>query len=127
MPHNVSLISTIAAGFGLALALGYIAARVKVPRLAPLPGGGAAEHAAPGQNIWATLTITLAKVGAFIALNSLPFGATEPLQACLRQRSALARLLEQEEIGKVFMGEHELAHGMAGHVLARMGRAVAAR
>jgi len=35
------------------------------------------------------------------------------------------RLLEQEQVGKVFMGEHELAHGMAGHVLARMGRAAA--
>jgi len=33
-----------------------------------------------------------------------------------------AALLEQEQVGKVFMGEHELALGMAGHVLARMGR-----
>ena len=33
-----------------------------------------------------------------------------------------ARLLEEEQVGKVFMGEHELALGMAGHVLARMGR-----
>ncbi|MES3013921.1 MAG: YbaL family putative K(+) efflux transporter [Pseudomonadota bacterium] len=37
-----------------------------------------------------------------------------------------AKLLEAEQIGKVFMGEHELAHGMAGHVLARMGRGAAA-
>ena len=34
-----------------------------------------------------------------------------------------AGLLEQEQVGKVFMGEHELALGMAGHVLARLGRA----
>ena len=34
-----------------------------------------------------------------------------------------ADLLEQEQVGKVFMGEHELALGMAGHVLARLGRA----
>jgi len=33
-----------------------------------------------------------------------------------------ARLLEQEQVGKVYLGEHELALGMAGHVLARMGR-----
>jgi CPA2 family monovalent cation:H+ antiporter-2 len=33
MPHDVSLISTIAAGFGLALILGFIAARLKVPPL----------------------------------------------------------------------------------------------
>ena len=38
-----------------------------------------------------------------------------------------ARLLEAEQIGKVFMGEHELAHGMARHVLARMGRTAATR
>ncbi|MBC8057677.1 MAG: cation:proton antiporter, partial [Rhizobiales bacterium] len=36
-----------------------------------------------------------------------------------------AVLLEAEHIGKVFIGEHELAHGMAGHVLARMGRSAA--
>jgi CPA2 family monovalent cation:H+ antiporter-2 len=34
-----------------------------------------------------------------------------------------AVLLEEEQFGKVFMGEHELALGMASHVLARMGRA----
>ena len=34
-----------------------------------------------------------------------------------------AALLEQEQVGKVFMGEHELALGMTEHVLARMGRA----
>ncbi|HSI21400.1 MAG TPA: YbaL family putative K(+) efflux transporter [Methylophilaceae bacterium] len=32
-----------------------------------------------------------------------------------------AALLAKENIGKIFMGEHELARGMAGHVLARMG------
>jgi CPA2 family monovalent cation:H+ antiporter-2 len=32
-----------------------------------------------------------------------------------------AEILRQENLGKVFMGEHELALGMAAHVLARMG------
>jgi CPA2 family monovalent cation:H+ antiporter-2 len=32
-----------------------------------------------------------------------------------------ARLLAKEKIGKIFMGEHELANGMVGHVMARMG------
>ena len=32
-----------------------------------------------------------------------------------------ADLLTKENIGKVFMGEHELARGMAAHVLSRMG------
>jgi CPA2 family monovalent cation:H+ antiporter-2 len=31
-----------------------------------------------------------------------------------------AALLESERIGKVFIGERELAHGMAGHVLSRL-------
>jgi CPA2 family monovalent cation:H+ antiporter-2 len=31
------------------------------------------------------------------------------------------RLLEQDEVGKVFIGEHELAQAMLGHVLFRMG------
>jgi CPA2 family monovalent cation:H+ antiporter-2 len=31
-----------------------------------------------------------------------------------------AELLQKENVGKVFMGEHELAAGMAGHILARM-------
>jgi CPA2 family monovalent cation:H+ antiporter-2 len=33
-----------------------------------------------------------------------------------------AALLARDQVGKVFMGEHELALGMAGHVLARTGR-----
>ena len=33
MPHDVSLISTLAAGFALALALGFVASRLKVPPL----------------------------------------------------------------------------------------------
>jgi CPA2 family monovalent cation:H+ antiporter-2 len=32
-----------------------------------------------------------------------------------------AELLANEKIGKIFMGEQELARGMAGHVMARMG------
>ncbi|HEU4708091.1 MAG TPA: NAD-binding protein, partial [Methylophilaceae bacterium] len=32
-----------------------------------------------------------------------------------------AALLEREGVGKIFMGEHELAAGMAKHALARRG------
>ncbi|CAH0353021.1 YbaL family putative K(+) efflux transporter [Aquabacterium sp. CECT 9606] len=34
---------------------------------------------------------------------------------------AEGRLLEQDEVGKIFIGEHELAQAMLGHVLFRMG------
>lgn len=33
MEHNISLITTLAAGFGVALILGFIAGRLKVPAL----------------------------------------------------------------------------------------------
>jgi CPA2 family monovalent cation:H+ antiporter-2 len=33
-----------------------------------------------------------------------------------------AELLEKDQVGKVFMGEHELALGMTQHILGRMGR-----
>jgi len=33
-----------------------------------------------------------------------------------------ARLLEQDNVGTVFMGQHELALGMTRHVLSRMRR-----
>jgi CPA2 family monovalent cation:H+ antiporter-2 len=36
-----------------------------------------------------------------------------------------ALLLQQENIGTVFMGEHELARGMTGHVLTRLGHRAA--
>lgn len=36
---------------------------------------------------------------------------------------AEAQLLEQENAGKVFLGEHELAQSMIHHVLARAGAA----
>ena len=34
MPHSITLITTIAASLGLALILGFIAARLKLPALA---------------------------------------------------------------------------------------------
>jgi CPA2 family monovalent cation:H+ antiporter-2 len=44
-----------------------------------------------------------------------------PIEVVLRTHSEEeAELLEKENVGKVFMGEHELAQGMARHVLARM-------
>ena len=66
MPHNVGLISTIAAGFGLAMVFGDVAARLKVP---PLVG------------------------------------------------YLFAAIL----VGPATPASHELARGMVGHVLARMG------
>jgi monovalent cation:H+ antiporter-2, CPA2 family len=45
------------------------------------------------------------------------------IEVVLRSHNeAEATLLEEGQFGKVFMGEHELALGMASHVLARMGR-----
>ena len=59
----------IAVGWLIVEDLVMVLVLVLLPALAPLLGGGdAAGHAAPDQNLWATLAITLMKVGAFIAL-----------------------------------------------------------
>src|SRR5580765_6696082 len=58
----------IAVGWLIVEDLVMVLVLVLLPALAPLLGGGAQGHPAPDSNIWATLGITLAKVGAFIAL-----------------------------------------------------------
>ena len=58
----------IAVGWLIVEDLVMVLVLVLLPAVAPLLGGSGAENAAPDQNIWATLGITLAKVGAFIAL-----------------------------------------------------------
>ncbi|MEP6873058.1 MAG: YbaL family putative K(+) efflux transporter [Burkholderiales bacterium] len=60
----------IAVGWLIVEDLVMVLVLVLLPAVAPLLGGGGGDtgHAAPDQNIWATLGITLAKVGAFIAL-----------------------------------------------------------
>jgi CPA2 family monovalent cation:H+ antiporter-2 len=58
----------IAVGWLIVEDLVMVLVLVLLPALAPLLGGGDAGHAAPDQNVWTTLAITLAKVGAFIAL-----------------------------------------------------------
>ncbi|MGN5478281.1 hypothetical protein ACTMU2_18570 [Cupriavidus basilensis] len=46
MEHNVPLITTLAAGFGIALVLGFLAERIKVPALVVRPGRR--HHHRPG-------------------------------------------------------------------------------
>jgi len=49
MPHDISLIATIAAGFGLALVFGFIATRLRMPPLVGyLLAGVAIGPATPG-------------------------------------------------------------------------------
>jgi CPA2 family monovalent cation:H+ antiporter-2 len=55
MPHDVTLITTIAAGLGLALVMGYLATRIGVPPLVGyLVAGIIAGPATPGS--WRTST-----------------------------------------------------------------------
>jgi CPA2 family monovalent cation:H+ antiporter-2 len=69
MPHNVSLISTIAAGFGLALLFGYIAARVKVPPLVGyLFAGILIGPATPGFVADVDLAGQLAEIGVMLLM-----------------------------------------------------------
>jgi CPA2 family monovalent cation:H+ antiporter-2 len=69
MPHNVSLISTIAAGFGLALVFGYVAARLKVPPLVGyLLAGVLIGPATPGFVADVDLAGQLAEIGVMLLM-----------------------------------------------------------
>ena len=66
-----SMNGQIAVGWLIVEDLVMVLVLVLLPVLAPLLGGAGADaytNAKPGQNLWATLGITLAKVGAFFAL-----------------------------------------------------------
>ncbi|HET6786609.1 MAG TPA: cation:proton antiporter, partial [Aquabacterium sp.] len=69
MPHDVSLISTIAAGLGLALILGYGAARLKLPPLVGylLAGVMLGSHS-PGFVADAHIARQLAEIGVMLLM-----------------------------------------------------------
>jgi CPA2 family monovalent cation:H+ antiporter-2 len=69
MPHNISLISTIAAGFGLALIFGYIASRLKAPPLVGyLLAGIVIGPATPGFVADIDLAGQLAEIGVMLLM-----------------------------------------------------------
>jgi CPA2 family monovalent cation:H+ antiporter-2 len=70
--------------------------------------------------------LVIATPDAFDALKMLEVARTlnPAIETVLRTHSEEeAALLQRESAGMVFLGENELARGMAQHVLARMGRA----
>ena len=69
MPHDVSLIATIAAGFGLALVLGYGAMRLKMPPLVGyLLAGVVVGPATPGFVADVGLAGQLAEIGVMLLM-----------------------------------------------------------
>lgn len=69
MPHNVSLITTIAAGFGLALVLGLVASRLKVPPIVGyLVAGIAIGPGTPGFVADVSLAGQLAEIGVMLLM-----------------------------------------------------------
>jgi CPA2 family monovalent cation:H+ antiporter-2 len=69
MPHDVTLITTIAVGLGLALVLGYAATRIGVPPLVGyLAAGIAAGPATPGFVADVRLTGQLAEIGVMLMM-----------------------------------------------------------
>ncbi len=69
MPHELSLITTIAAGFGLALLLGYGATRLKMPPLVGyLLAGVAIGPATPGFVADVALAGQLAEIGVMLLM-----------------------------------------------------------
>jgi CPA2 family monovalent cation:H+ antiporter-2 len=69
MPHSVTLISTIAAGLGLALIFGFLAARVKLPALVGyLIAGVVIGPATPGFVADIELSAQLAEIGVMLLM-----------------------------------------------------------
>jgi monovalent cation:H+ antiporter-2, CPA2 family len=69
MPHNVTLITTLAAGLGLALVLGFIAARLKLPALVGyLAAGIAIGPATPGFVADIDIASQLAEIGVMLLM-----------------------------------------------------------
>jgi CPA2 family monovalent cation:H+ antiporter-2 len=69
LPHAVSLITTLAAGFGLALPLGFVAARLKLPALVGyLLAGIAIGPATPGFVADAEIASQLAELGVMLLM-----------------------------------------------------------
>ena len=69
MPHNVSLIALLATGFGLALVLGLVAARLRMPPLVGyLLAGVVIGPATPGFVADAGLASQLAEIGIILLM-----------------------------------------------------------
>jgi len=69
MPHSVSLIATIAAGFGLALVLGFVAARLRLPALVGyLLAGVVIGPATPGFVADIEIAGQLAEIGVMLLM-----------------------------------------------------------
>jgi monovalent cation:H+ antiporter-2, CPA2 family len=69
MPHDITLISTIAAGLGLALIMGYLATRVGIPPLVGyLVAGIIAGPGTPGFVADVHLTSQLAEIGVMLMM-----------------------------------------------------------
>ncbi|GBG00809.1 efflux pump/antiporter [Azospira sp. I13] len=69
MPHDISLITTVAAGFGLAMILGFIAARLKIPPLVGyLVAGIIMGPATPGFVADVELAGQLAEIGVMLLM-----------------------------------------------------------
>ena len=73
MPHEVTLITTIAAALGLALIMGFVAARLKLPALVGyLIAGIIIGPATPGFVADIELSNQLAEIGVMLLRSPLP-------------------------------------------------------
>ena len=69
MPHNISLITTVAVGFGLAMIMGFIAARLRIPPLVGyLVAGIIIGPATPGFVADIELAAQLAEIGVMLLM-----------------------------------------------------------
>jgi len=104
LPHDLRLITTIAAGFGLATVFGFVLALLQAP------GARAAMMVVATPD-----TVDLRRM-VDVARQLNP-----KIDIVLRTHSDdVAELLRGENLGTVFMGDHELAKAMTRHGVERM-------
>ena len=145
MEHGASLITTIAAGFGLSLscastvvllkALGipYVVAEQNRERVEDLRKGGAAAVSGNAADPAVLIQAHIADAAMLVVAVADPVNVRQMVETAralnpdieivLRTRSEdELRLLRKEGFGTVFYDEEELAKGMTSHVLRRMRR-----
>ena len=112
MEHNISLITTIAAGFGVALILGFIAERLKVPALVGyLVAGIIIGPATPGFVADMHIASQLSEIGVMLLMFGvgLHFSLNDLLAV---KRIAVARRGGADGLGYSAGHEHGLVVGM---------------
>ena len=117
MPHAISLITTLAAGFGLALIFGFISARLGLPALVGyLVAGIVIGPATPGFVANAEIASQLAEIGVMLLMFGVGLHfSIKDLMAV--RKIALPGAIVQMLVANSIQAFSTLSHLLAGHLI----------